>query len=506
VAKPTLLDQVIGYFSPRAGFERARFRAGLETVKRHYEGAARTPRTQAWIRTAGDANAAARAALGPLREHSRDLVRNNAWAANGLGKATGNVVGTGILAKPKWPGKATGKREREAFSEAWNAWAGSSDCDFDGVNDLYGLQWLAVRTMLESGEVLIRRYFDKPGGGIPLKLQVLEPDHLDTEKTIDLNNGNQVIQGVEIDDSGHRVAYWLFQQHPGALLVRSSLSRVSVRVEASKIAHVFRRDRPGQMRGVSAFAPCLVRLKDLDEYEDAALLRQKIAACFAAFVTNEGEATPSVGDPDDSGDPSVDEIYPGLIKTLKPGEGVTFANPPTTSDFREFSSAQLRAVAAGLGITFEQLTGDYSQVNFTSGRMAKVDMTPGIEAIQYLTVIPQLCGPIWRWVTQAMQLSNANMQVPRALWTPPAVTMYDPDSEYSGMQRGVRNGFIALSEAIRRAGYDPDEVFEQVAETNKILDKLGIKLDSDPRHLSQSGQGQAGQGGTLPADKPKPKT
>lgn len=505
MGRPTFLDQVIGYFSPKAGFERARFRAGLEAVKRHYEGAAKTPRTAAWIRTSGDANAAARSAIAALREHARDLVRNNAWATNGLRKATGNIVGTGILAKPKWPGKEPGKREKERFRDAWTAWADTTNCDFDGISDFYGLQKLAVRTMLESGEVLIRRYYDNSAGGIPIRLQVLEPDHLDSEKTVSGSNGHQIIQGIEIDGKGNRVAYWLFEEHPGALLTSPSKSRISSRIDAAQIAHVFQKNRPGQMRGVSAFAPCLVRLKDLDEYEDAQLLRQKIAACFAAFITNEGEPAASVGDPDDSGDPSVDEIYPGLIKNLKPGEGVTFSNPPGTADFGAFTSAQLRAVAAALGITFEQLTGDYSQVNFTSGRMAKVDMTPGTEDLQYVTVIPQLCQKVWTWAMDAMQLAKADMLIPRALWTPPAVTMYDPDSEYSGMQRGVRNGFVSLTEAIRRGGYDPDEVFEQVAETNKLLDALGIKLDSDPRHLSASGQGQADQGGTISGDKAKPK-
>jgi lambda family phage portal protein len=467
-----------------------RYRNALDVLQRHYEGASKSRRTEGWFRTAGDANAASRSALAGLRENARDLVRNNSWAANGVRKATGNVVGTGILPKPKWA-KEPGKRLRAEFQETWKAWAESTDCDFEGDCDLYGLQRLAVRTMFESGEVLIRRHIDETSDNkLPLRLQVLEPDHLDAEKTVVGSNGNRIIQGVEYDPKNRRVAYWLFADHPGALLAVPSRSRVSERVDATQIAHMFRKDRPGQVRGISAFAPCVVRLKDTDEYEDAALLRQKIAACFAAFITNTDGSSPSIGDPDDSGDVGIDEIYPGMIKPLKPGEGVTFATPPSTADFESFTRAQLRAVAAGLGITFEQLTGDYSQVNFTSGRMAKVDMTPDVEALQYLTVIPMLCQPIWRWAMMALALRSGEMRTPIAQWTPPAVTMYDRDAEYAGLQRGVRAGLLPLSEAIKLSGYDPDETFEQIEETNKILDAKKIVLDSDPRQTSQGGQSQ----------------
>ena len=75
------------------------------------------------------------------------------------------------------------------------------------------------------------------------------------------------------------------RQHPGCLtLTNWQAGFISKPIPAESVLHVYKKDRPGQVRGVTWLAPVILKLRDLDEYEDAELVRKKIEACFAAFV------------------------------------------------------------------------------------------------------------------------------------------------------------------------------------------------------------------------------
>ncbi|RVD47781.1 phage portal protein, partial [Mesorhizobium sp. M7A.F.Ca.ET.027.03.2.1] len=265
--------------------------------------------------------------------------------------------------------------------------------DADGNTNLYGLQALAVGAMFEGGDCIIRRRyrFTADGFALPFQLQVLEAEYLDDYKTGPLPGGNTVIQGVEFDQIGRRVAYWLFDQHPSGLaMLRNFQSR---RIDAKDIIHLFRIDRPGQVRGVPWLAPVIVTLNDFAEFKDAQLVRQKIAACFAAFIHDpdfEGD-TPQPQGGEGKPEREIDELGPGMIETLPVGKTVSFSDPPELGEFSAYSDATGRDIAVGVGITFESLTGNLSNVNFTSGRMGRIDMDANVDAWRWLVVIPKLC-------------------------------------------------------------------------------------------------------------------
>jgi capsid protein len=175
---------------------RLRARVATDNLIRHYESAGVGRRTQNWNRSAGDANAVnGNAALSRLREVARDLVRNNPYAESALNVIADHTVGYGIVAKAAISEQARAK---------WKAWSETTACDADGRNTLAGLQKLFIRTIGESGEVLVRRRprLVEDGLPIPLQLQILEPDLIDSSKSMTLPNGGQIIQGIEFDPSG----------------------------------------------------------------------------------------------------------------------------------------------------------------------------------------------------------------------------------------------------------------------------------------------------------------
>lgn len=489
MTKLNLLDRTIGYFSPERALARLRARTVASMIGRSYDAAGFNRRTEGWPRRGGDANSANRGAITILRNQARDLVRNNGWARRGLNVIANNTVSYGIEPAP----------QNEALRELWEEWGRTRKCDASGRRDFYGIQRLVMRAVAESGECLVRRRRRRASDPlpIPLQLEVLEADYLDTTKDgLRGEAGGPIIQGVEYDALGNRAFYWLFQSHPGGNLYVSKHGNQSIRIPAQDVIHVFREDRPGQVRGITWFATAVLRLRDLDEYEDATLVRQKIAACFAAFVTDpNGAAPPTIGmglGETAERQPYGTMLEPGLIEGLPPGKSIEFADPPAVNDYDSYTKAQLRYVAASLGITYEQLTGDYSNVNFLSGRIGKMELQHNLDEWRYDMLIPQLCERAWEWMIEAAvvagKLPADAVEDMATDWTPPPMPMVDPSVEGKAIRENIRTGITTLPQAIRERGRDPKTHLDEYAEGMSMLDQRKIILDSDARVTTAQGQ------------------
>src|SRR5262249_56313114 len=110
-----------------------------------------------------------------------------------------NIIGVGIVPTSKHPDPAT----RQAIQAAWARW--TDDCDADGRSDFYGLEALAVRAMVESGEAFAQLLVTEAG----LRIRLLDADMVVSDLTRELDGGARIVQGVELDPSGQRVAYHL---------------------------------------------------------------------------------------------------------------------------------------------------------------------------------------------------------------------------------------------------------------------------------------------------------
>lgn len=463
------LDKTIAFINPSAGVKRAAQRMALETI-RAYDGAARTRRTENWKATGADVNSEINGVLHTLRNRSREQVRNNVYARRTVQAISNNTVGTGIVPTPENVSRAAEKK----IVTLWKNWAGKSRCDHDGLMTFYGIQRLVMRTVVESGECLVikRRSDDKM---MPIKLQVLEPDFIDTTRFIpNTERGGRVIHGIEYSSDGKRLGYWLFKEHPGALRLGGLTSEF---VKEEDVAHIYFVERPGQVRGVPWMAASMIRMKDFDEYEDAELVRQKIAACFTVFVQD--------ANPEPFGSTTESELMsrvePGIIEMLPPGKTVSFATPPTTNGHESYSRKILQGIAVGNGITYETMTGDLSNVNFSSGRMGWLEFQRNIQDWQTNMLIPQLCDKVWEWFALGGSIVGAMKSDTAVSWTPPRREMIDPVRETNAMSLLVKNGFYSYSEAVRQLGFDPDDTTDEIASDFAKFDEKKLILESDPR-------------------------
>lgn len=481
--KLSVLDRAVSWFSPRAGLDRLRAKQELAVARLSYEGASRGRRTANWRTPLTAGTTAASGQLSTLRNRSRDLTRNNGWSDQALRVIEQNVVGHGI--QPRILTKDT--KTRDSVREVWRRWAlNSSECDARGRHNLPGLQQLVMRTVAESGACLVRRRPRRPEDRltVPLQLEVLEPDYIDTTKYQPSpdQRGHRIVDGVEIDATNRVVGYWLYRDHPGDAATFGGLE--SRFVPASELLHVFLEERAGQLHGVPFPHAAIIRLRDLDEVYDVQLVRIKIAACFAALVHDiDASRVGEAGDDEEDRE----KVEPGMIWSLPPGKEVTFGTPPQVGDLPPFSVQVLRGIAAAYGITYEQLTGDYSGVNFSSGRMAWIEASRTTQTRQRMMMV-QFCSPVWSWFEDAVWLSRGiDTDSIDASWEAPRREMIDPVKETEALKTQVRSGFRTLSDAIRDQGRDPEEMLRELAEDLKLVDELGLVLDTDPRHGSGNG-------------------
>lgn len=481
--KANLIDKVIEYFAPQTALQRQLAR----TLLSHgYEGATRGGRLQNWRTSSTDANSALRNDLPLLRDRSRDLVRNNVFANVARRKVIANTVGKGIVADIKG---------NDRVKELWDSWAGTTDCDINGELNFYGLQGLIMGTVVDSGSCLVRIRYRRPTNDnkFPIELQILEPDFLDKSKdTIGtVSSGqNQVINGIEYNSRGKAVAYWIYKNHPGDS--SSYLTTESVKVDASEIIHVYRKDRAGQTVGVPWLTPALLRLHDFHEYENAQIVRQKIAACFAGFMRTPGnkDTFQRFKEKNDK-EGFVEKIEPGMMELLPPGWDIVFSSPPRTADdYSDTSSLMLHGIAAGIGIPYEVLTGDLSQVNFSSARLGWIEFQKEIDIWREHLIKNNLIAKIWKVFLENVDLLDINTNGLKVTWIEPRRALLDPDKEIRATVSEIRAGLVPLSEAIRGMGRDPDDVLNEIAATNKKLTDMGIVLDTDPRVVSSAGISQ----------------
>lgn len=455
-------------------------------ARNEYDGASWGRRTESWRRNGRDSNAELHpAAIMALRGIAREMCRNNPYAANGAAKLAQYMVGKGI----QFHVYRNGVKDKELTAKAREHFD-STACDADGRHNLYGLQLLAAQTMVVSGEVLVRRRWRRKRDRLPapFQMQVIEPDWMHMLTSLPLDNGGVRIQGVEFDAIGRRTGYWLWSRHPGSVLPLG----LDVKLHpAEDIAHMYRTHRPGAVHGESWFAPVIVRLKDFGEFEDAQLVRQKIAACFAAFRIGDPDGDPAATE-DSNGqmldnEPSSFAIEPGIIEDLPPGSEIKFADPPGVGDYEPYSRVSRQAIAAGLGMPYEVMTGDLSNVSFISGRIGRLDFKQAIESVQNTVLIPQLCEPAGRWLLDAWEMQGMDISGLSVRWSPPRFAMMSPETEIPATRDAIRSGQQTISGAARERGEDPDEFLEEWARDAAELDRLHLIFDSDPRHVTAVG-------------------
>lgn len=443
----------------------------LRTQVRRHDAAGHGRRFDPSHDIAGTANFPVGAELDVLRRRSLSMQGNNGYASQGTTVLVNGIVGAGIKASVRKNNKALEDR----ILKEWIDWTEHHQCDHMERKSFAAIQQQVIRTVIDTGEAIVRRRRLKDGR---IQLQVHEGDYLDGGMHgLESRGEGFTMHGIEYSVTGKPVAYWLYDTlESDSLTINNFNSR---RVPAEEVIHVFYEDRAGQRRGLPWFRKVYISLMDLTKYMDVDLQRAIVAACFSVFVSGSREGMVGFSEVEAEQDDAM--LEPGLIKHNQPGETTTPVVPPAHNSFGDYVKAILRQIAAGIGITYEALSGDYSQVNFASAKMAFNEQDRNF-AEKRVQVMHYFLNRVWEWHMEnmvmrgllAMPLEQA-LKI-RADWTPARRAMIDVVKETDGLLKQVEAGFISWAEAVRFCGGDPDDVAKEILANFDQFEKAGINL------------------------------
>lgn len=492
-----LLDKAISFFSPHAGLRRAQARK----VLRSYQGgeANRLTNHKRPKNQAADSELMGPFGADALRAWARALVRDNAYAWNVVDTIVSNVIGDGITLQSTVETKDGEDIENvnDQRDKVFSKWC--EVADINGELTFAEIQILAKREMVEAGEVLLRK-INTPGKTyrgitrpVPFALELIEADRLSLERDtfstrVNRENGNRIIRGIELDDKGKPVAYWIYPEHPNSPY--SVRNQTPERIVAAEIIHLYRKDRVGQTRGVSWFAPIMSWMRDLGVYVDNEIQASAVASCFGIVIKSEtpiGSLLPPSDEDttDDSGN-SLEYLEPAMVSRLRPGESIESINPGRPNSASEpWINLMLRGICAGTGTNYEAIAKDFSKTSYSSSRSSKLEDRPRYKRNQNY-IVNHLCLPVWDEFCNAaarvnlegfptsVELLDDRRGVAPVEWQLPEQEWVDPTSEENAAQSSIDGFTNTFQNVLGSKGLSYRAVFYQRAKEEQLRLKLGL--------------------------------
>lgn len=415
-----------------------------------------------------------------MRDRAREASENE-WTAEASARVlTTNLVGVGILPRPKTKNVALKRRLTDLWTEF------SRTCDAYGVLDFYGLQTLGVHNLFTAGEffVRVRPRRIEDGLPVPMQIQLLESEMcpmVDLDSHENLPAGHRLRSGIELDQIGSRTAIWFYKSHPQSGELGSA---EYTRVPISEVTHVFMPTRIGQLRGITGMATTMIKQREIADYLNALLERNKLANMTVGFVTRPPTANmddPILGQNVDYGRTN-DHIAlaPATLVQLADGEDIKWSSPPSVGmAHAEYVRSEVSGIAAGHGVPYTLISHDLKDVSDRTLRVVLNEFRRWCSQKQWQIIIPQFCDPVYRAFVNAALISGditprEAEEAKRVQWYPHGFEYIHPVQDVEGQKLAVEAGFKSRDEVISGRGDDPEEVDNSRIEGYNREKALGI--------------------------------
>ena len=459
------------------------YRAHAAPNARKFAAAAEDRLIQSLSGTTQTINEEIRAGLVKMRARSRQLCNDNDYAKRFLGMVAANVVGPkGITlqAQPRRPDGTIDRLDAELIEQTFATWARPTNCTMAGHMSWQDVQRLAAQTVARDGECFVQLVRTRENS-FGLALHVFEADHVDVTLNRAPKNGNNEIRlGIEINRFGRPVAYFVRRTHPGDGSVHLAGAEYD-RVPADQMIHMFRVERPGQLRGVPWMHTAIRRLNQLGGYEEAELVAARTAASKMGFYTSPEGDPALIATSGNADEGFFDEAEPGAFSVLPQGYDFKAFDPQhPVSAFADFVRATLRGAAAGLGVSYHGLSNDLENVNFSSIRSGVLEEREQWKVLQ-AWFAEQLCERVYQaWLVSALATGRLNLPASNiekfrnVKWQPRGWAWVDPLKDAQANEHAVRLGVLTRAEIAASQGRDLDDILEQLAAEEARMRDLGL--------------------------------
>ena len=430
------------------------------------------------------------------RSRSRQLVRDGSYAKRAKAIVQNNVVGSGIglQAKVETTRGQLNQRINDDIEAQWEEWMEPERSHTGGCLHFSDLERVLIGQVFEAGEVFVRLHRRRFGDSrVPLALEVIESERIADElQPIPVTTTAKVRLGVEIDAFHRPVAYWIRNIHPGEMRMTYGDSFQVERVPAEDIIHLRIIERWPQTRAIPWMHAAARKLNDMDGLTEAEITAARGAACYMGFIeTPDGDS--SYGDDMPDGSQQA-ELEPAIVEKLNPGEKFNFAAPNRpNSQLDPFMRMMLREVAAGTGTSYESLSRDYSQSNYSSSRLALLDDRDLWRSLQHWFIRSFRCRVHKIWLHQAVlagvlrsigigAYATDARKFEAVGFKPRGWSWVDPTKEVNALKEAVRCGFTTVSDVIAQTGNgrDLEDILTERKREMKLMAEAGLMFDTDP--------------------------
>ena len=468
-------------------------RHGRAEGRRMFEGARRNRLLHDLVAPTTSADAELRVSLRVLRDRAHQLVRDNPYARQAKRTTQINVVGPrgiqmqGQIMKANGTEKDT--RRNRLMEDAWRQWCRPDTCDVAGRLSFHGFEMMAAGSLPDSGECLIRIVRQPMGRGrVPLALELIEAHQLDEDKSgVSDRPGHEWRLGVEINEWGRPTRYAILVRHPGDVelgLNRRGVEKKHVLVPAEDMIHIFMPERIGQNRGVPWLASVITTVHNLAKYEEAHWVKKRVQAAALGWIrTPDGDLQ---GDAVENGQ-QLFNTEPGSWNILDPGQEPVPPNfGPDDGQYDNVVRNLTRRFASGFGCSYETLSRDFSQTNYSSSRLSILEDRDHWRVVQSV-IIQQFHQRVFEeWLRAAMLVGDLPSPAFDDYWIRPerynsprwqarSWSWVDPQKELKAVELSRTLLLQSHSEQISEySGEQFEQVMAQIARENELKESLGL--------------------------------
>lgn len=409
-----------------------------------------------------------------IRHRARDLERNADYVEAAILAMERNVVGSGIRLDCKLDDSDLEKK----IEELWSSWCHAENCDVTGRMCFCEILKISVRRMLVDGGLLLVAAYSG-NKKYPLQLQIKEVDELDSG--VLFCGKNQVVGGIEINEYNRPIAYH-FTVYDGF-----GETGKTVRIPADRVIYLNRIKRSSQVREISGFANILSRLRDLNQFLNAVSVKERMLACLAVFIKKVNAAMGLGRNQkiDKATGAKKKKLAPGMIMELDAGDEIQVVNPSgQASNAKDMVSILLRAVASAMGLSYEAVSRDMSQSNYSSARQNLIEDRETYKEWQHY-LSEHLCRKVYHWWLDSCVMAGS-LSIPdyfsnrekyeNCEWIAKGMSWIDPVKEVNASRIAMETHQTTLQEVAAEQGKDWRAILEQRAKEKKMMQDLGLEV------------------------------
>ena len=450
---------------------------------------------------------------------TQDMVRNYGLASGAVQTHLNNVIGSGLRLAAKPDYRALGQDAdwsaewaREVES-AWRQWANDVDqsCDAGRRLNFAGMLGQGYRSFLTRGEIMaVAEWLPDRGTRYATAIQMVAPERVCNPQGA--FNGEFMRAGIDLDAHGAAVRYHVRSEAAPSLFgggLVPSWRPVDAHTAWGRrqFLHIYEQEEAGQTRGKSKFAAVLPVMKMQARFEKVSLEAAVVNAMYVAVIESDldnvmdamgggfgGDANESAMRSYTDMQTEIGENNPikfdggGNVVQLSPNERLKMVQSEhPTAEFGQFQQAFIRQLAAGLDLSYEQLSKDYSQTNYSGARAGLLESWRFFQSRRQ-NIGGELATQIYcLWLEEAMDQGavsrppgapdfyGAKTAWTRSRWIGPGKSHIDPLKEGKADALENDRGWLTQEDACANRGSDWEENLHQIARERQLMKELDLE-------------------------------